>query len=343
MKSCKLIIKDEVNCKLEGLELPDRKTLYNMFSYEIPGARYLPSVRLGRWNGKVSYFALGGSTFINLLPEILPLLDKAGYDIELIDERNYSTNFDFSQVSEDTFSDHVWPKNHVMEGQPIKLRDYQVDVINTFLNNPQSIQEVATGSGKTITTAALSYSVQDYGRSIIIVPNKDLVRQTEADYINVGLDVGVYFGDRKDIGKKHTICTWQSLNNLMKVTKAGEAEISIGEFIEDVVCVIVDECFDGASKVLTPFGYIPINELKAGDSVVNYSESTKTFKEDTIIEQHINLTKSSTEKMYELEFDSGEKIKVTGNHKFLTTAGWVRADELTEKHEIITPNINTHN
>jgi len=263
MKQCKLIIKDEVNVKLEGLELGDRKTLLKMFEFEVPGARYLPSVRLGRWNGKTSYFALGGSTYINLLPEILPLLDQAGYDIDLDDQREYTTTFNFAQVSEETFKHKVWPAKHPMAGQPVVLRDYQIEIINNFLANPQSIQEVATGAGKTLTTAALSLSVEEYGRSIVIVPNKDLVRQTEADYINLGLDVGVYFGDRKELGRTHTICTWQSLNNMMKKTQSGEAEVSIVEFIEDVVCVMVDEVHmakaDALKALLTgPMARIPI-------------------------------------------------------------------------------------
>jgi hypothetical protein len=33
MKECKLIIRDEVNVKLEGLELGDRKTLMKMFEF----------------------------------------------------------------------------------------------------------------------------------------------------------------------------------------------------------------------------------------------------------------------------------------------------------------------
>jgi superfamily II DNA or RNA helicase len=90
-------------------------------------------------------------------------------------------------------------------------------------------------------TAALSWNVQPYGRSIVIVPNKSLVTQTEKDYVNLGLDVGVYFGDRKDYGKTHTICTWQSLNNLLKDSKEGTAKFTIQDFMEDVVCVIVDE------------------------------------------------------------------------------------------------------
>jgi superfamily II DNA or RNA helicase len=282
MKECKLIIKDEVNVKLEGLELGDRKTLMKMFEYEIPGARYLPSVRLGRWNGKVSYFSLGGSTFINLLPEILPLLDQAGYDIQLNDLREYTTTFNFNRVDENTFSNYVWPKKHPKEGEPIILRDYQVEVINRFLENPQCIQEVATGAGKTITTAALSYSIQEYGRSIVIVPNKSLVTQTEEDYKNVGLDVGVYFGDRKEIGKTHTICTWQSLNNMMKKTKEGDAEIPIGEFIEGVVCVIVDEVHQAKADALktlmtSVFSHVPIRWGLTGTIPKAKFEATSLF------------------------------------------------------------------
>jgi superfamily II DNA or RNA helicase len=241
MRTAKIIIRDEVNIKIEGLELDVRKKLVNTFKYEIPGARYQPAVRLGRWDGKVAYFQLGGSSYINLLPEIIPILEDFNYDIQLDDQRDYSTNFEFAPVTEETFSDRVWPATHPQAGQPIMLRDYQVKIVNEFLNNPQCLQEVATGAGKTIMTAALSHSMEKYGRSIVIVPNKSLVTQTEADYRNLGLDVGVYFGDRKEWGKTHTICTWQSLNVLMKNTKSGAGDVTISDFIEDVVCVMVDE------------------------------------------------------------------------------------------------------
>ena len=137
-----------------------------------------------------------------------------------------------------------------MAGQPIVLRDYQVKTINKFLEHPQSIQEIATGAGKTLITAVLSQKVEPYGRSIVIVPNKSLVTQTEEDYINMGLDVGVFFGDRKEFGKTHTICTWQSLNILLKKTKNSEALISIDEFLEGVVCVMVDEVHMAKADVL---------------------------------------------------------------------------------------------
>ena len=241
MRTATIIIRDEVNIKIEGLELDARRALVNAFKYDVPGARYLPAVRLGRWDGKVSYFQLGGSTYVNLLPEIIPILEKFNYDIELDDQREYSTTFDFERVTETTFSHIMWGPGHPIEGQPIVLRDYQVEIINNFLENPQCIQEIATGAGKTIMTAALSQRCEAHGRTIVIVPNKSLVTQTEKDYIALGLDVGVFFGDRKEFGKTHTICTWQSLNVLMKNTKNSVAEITIQDFIEDVVCVMVDE------------------------------------------------------------------------------------------------------
>ena len=243
MKTATIVIRDEVNIKIEGLELDARRSLVNAFKYDVPYARYLPAVRLGRWDGKVSYFQLGGSTYVNLLPEIIPILEKFNYDIDVDDQRDYSTTFEFKQVTEDSYAHIAWPKGHPATGEPMKLRDYQVEIINNFLANPQCLQEVATGAGKTVMTAALSDAVTAYGRSIVIVPNKSLVTQTEKDYINMGLDVGVYFGDRKEWGRQHTICTWQSLNVLLKNTKNGttEDDCTIGEFIEDVVCVIVDE------------------------------------------------------------------------------------------------------
>jgi superfamily II DNA or RNA helicase len=263
MASARLVIRDEVNVKIEGLDLHERKELSNKFKYEIPGARYLPAVRLGRWDGKVAFFQLGGSTYTNLLPEILPYLDSRGYNIELDDQRDYTTQFEFEEVTESTFAHKVWPAKHPMAGQPVVLRDYQIEIINKFLANPQCLQEIATGAGKTLITAALSFTCEPYGRTIVIVPNKSLVTQTEADYINLGLDVGVYFGDRKEFGRTHTICTWQSLNIMLKNTKSGEADVSIGEFIEGVVCIMVDEVHmakaDALKTLLTGvMAHIPI-------------------------------------------------------------------------------------
>ena len=261
MPHCNIIIKDEVNVKLDGLDLVTRRKLTNKFKYEIPGARFMPAVKLGRWDGTVSFFSQGGLTYVNLLEQIMPMLEENNYTFDL-DDRRTAWDLKFEPVKEDTFSSVTWPEGHTHEGQPIALREHQVEVINNFINNPQCLQEVATAAGKTIITAALSKLIEPYGRSIIIVPNKSLVTQTEEDYINMGLDVGVYFGDRKEPGRTHTICTWQSLNILEKKRLNAEDDL-IEEFKRDVVCVIVDEVHQAKADVLrrlltNVYGYVPI-------------------------------------------------------------------------------------
>jgi superfamily II DNA or RNA helicase len=253
VKSCKLIIKDEVNIKVEGLELTTRKKLSNKFKFEIPWARYQPSYRLGRWDGTVQFFSIGGVGYLNHVEEILEVLESEKYDIEVEDHRKHGP-IEFDEIDENFWSHINWPAGHHLAGQPIILRDYQVEVINACIKNPQSISEVATGSGKTIITATLSKIFEKYGRTLTIVPNKSLVEQTEEDFINCQLDVGVYYGDRKELNKTHTICTWQSLNSLDKKIK-DEAVLTLAEFLEGVNAVIVDEAHgisgDVLKKILT--------------------------------------------------------------------------------------------
>ena len=249
----KLTIRDEVNIKFEGLSLEARKKLTNAFKFEIPYARYQPAYKLGRWDGMVSLFGLGGTGYLSQLETILGILGQLGIEIDELDDLRIISKIQFEPVTESYWADQgkVWPKGHPAAGQPIMLRDYQVEAINAFLTNTQALQEIATGAGKTITTATLSQLAEKYGRTITIVPNKSLVEQTEEDFINVGLDVGVYYGDRKDLNKTHTICTWQSLNILDKKSKNHEqATLTLAEFLDGVKTVIVDEVHMAKADVL---------------------------------------------------------------------------------------------
>ena len=262
-KTCTLRILDECNAKFDGLDPVIRREMVSTLKFEVPGARYMPAVKLGRWDGKKSFCTVGGQSYINLLDILLPMVTDKGYEIVLDDQRK-PFNIDLPTIDENLFEGRVWPAGHENEGEPIVLRDYQVECINEYLTNHQAIQEISTGAGKTILTAALSHLVEKHtgGRTIVIVPNKDLVRQTEEDYANVGLDTGVYYGDRKDIGKQHTICTWQSLNNLEKLGTVDGLNI-IEAFLEDVNCIICDEVHLAKADVLQnlltgPMANIPI-------------------------------------------------------------------------------------
>ena len=250
MPSCRLIIQDEVNIKIEGLPVDVRRKVSNKLKFEVPYARYMPQYKLGRWDGKVGFFGLGGSGYVNHLDVITSVLYEQGIEIDEIVDQREKVDLHFDTINDDFWGDKTWPKGHSAEGETIRLRDYQVEVVNNFASNPQALQEVATGAGKTIITATLSKMTETYGRSLVIVPNKSLVTQTEDDYKNCGLDVGVYFGDRKELGKTHTICTWQSLNILDKRHKYGDDVLSLAEFLEGVATVIVDEVHQAKAEVL---------------------------------------------------------------------------------------------
>jgi len=276
----KIELLDEVNCKIHGLNTSTRRKLYDRFSFMLPHAYHVPAFKMGRWDGKTNFFAIGGKTYTNLLEDILPILIEEGYEVSLVDNRiNY--DIDFHKIDREHFSERKWPEGHPVEGDPVILRDYQVEIINNFLENQKACQEVATGAGKTLITAALSDLVQrsftdeqmvmyklqtgrDGGaRTIVIVPNKGLVTQTEDDYRNLGLDVGVYYGDRKELNCTHTICTWQSLEIIQKNFREGKSDMSLEDFANGVMAVIVDEAHGAKADVLKkmligPFRNVPI-------------------------------------------------------------------------------------
>ena len=240
-----------MNIKFEGLAVETRRKIANKLKFDLPYARHMPSYKLGRWDGTKTYFGIGGTGYLAHLDVILPIIEDAGYEIDIEDLRQHS-QIEFEPITENYWADQgkTWPIGHPEAGTPIVLRDYQYDVVNKFLANTQALQEVATGAGKTITTATLSHLCEPYGRTMVIVPNKSLVVQTEEDYRNLGLDVGVYFGDRKELNRTHTICTWQSLNVLDKKSY-DNATLSLAEFIEGVAAIIIDEVHQAKAEVLT--------------------------------------------------------------------------------------------
>ena len=247
---CKIIINDEVNVKIDGLPVDVRRKISNKMKWQVPYARYLPQYKLGRWDGKVGFFGLGGNGYVNHLDKILQIIHEEGIEVDSIDDKRQKTDLNFNLIDKDYLANKKWPKGHQCEGQSIELRDYQVEVVNNFLRTPQSLQEVATGAGKTIITACLSSLCESIGRTVVIVPNKSLVTQTEEDYKTVGLDVGVYFGDRKELNRTHTICTWQSLNILDKRAKSGDSVLTLTEFLDGVKAIIVDEVHQAKADVL---------------------------------------------------------------------------------------------
>lgn len=313
-KTCTIRVLDEVNCAVLGLDDGHSQQLNKKYSPYMEGYFHSKKYKLGHWDGRISFYSKGGRTYTKLLPEIMVQVHKWGYKLKLVDNRS-PINLNIPSIDENYFSD-----------QDIILGDHQVKAANAIFENGGGIVRAGTGAGKTLICAAMAKQYVDVHnlKVLMIVPNTDLIYQGIEDFNNIGLDdVGEYSGDEKDLSHPITISTWQALQNNPQL---------MGMF----QVAIVDECFDGNSKVMTPDGYKHIKDMVTGDKVINYNEHTNEFKIDEVVKLHENIVISNAEKMYELLMDNGKTIKVTGNHKFLTSnRGWVRCDELTEMDNIL--------
>ena len=148
MNSCKLIVEDEVNIKIVGVAVDVRRKITAALKFPVPYARHMPHYKLGRWDGKIPFFNVGGTGYVNHLNTINEILAKNDYVIDDIEDNRQHLKLDFPQVTENYWAEQgvVWPKGHPAECEDIILRDYQVAAINNFLSNPQSLQEIATVS-----------------------------------------------------------------------------------------------------------------------------------------------------------------------------------------------------
>ena len=128
MTSCRIVIQDEVNVKVENLPVENRRKIANKLKFQVPYARYLPQYKLGRWDGNVAFFGIGGTGYVNHLDTIVNSLVEQGVEISEIVDNREKHDLSFSAITQDYWKDQgaVWPEGHQLEGQPIVLRDYQV-------------------------------------------------------------------------------------------------------------------------------------------------------------------------------------------------------------------------
>lgn len=214
-EKCCITITDEVECTVTGLNKQHHSHLYNEFGIMVENAFHMPSVKLGRWDGKVRFYDAYGKVSLRLLDEVIPYIVAWGYEVDIVDKRTPVAQ-PTKRVTEDQFAHMIG-----YGGKPLMIRPYQVECMNALVDNGSGFVIAATGAGKTLMTAALCDVYGDAGhKTLVIVPSGDLVTQTHKAFLMAGLDVGRYDGNNKEIDAQHVIATWQSLQNnphLMKL------------------------------------------------------------------------------------------------------------------------------
>ena len=232
MANVKIVIKDEVNAVLKGLDPETLNECREVLTYYVPGFVHMPSYRLGRWDGQIRLMKASGATHINLLDQIFPILDNNGYHVEIVEEYSYTDDVS-AQLQ---YIDETYLSEYTKDGNPITLWDHQVTAVNTCIKEGQGILELATGAGKTIICGIMSKIWQEFGRVVVIVPSIDLVVQTQYWFQQIGVQSGIWYGERKERGQT-TVSTWQSIDHFP-------------ELFADVKCVIVDEVHQAKAQIL---------------------------------------------------------------------------------------------
>jgi superfamily II DNA or RNA helicase len=230
MSTCVIQVLDEVNVRLVGLDELTLKTAIDALTFTVKNSQYMASVRMKHWNGKIALLKKTGLTYRHLIPKILPIIIRGGYEVA-IDDKRFDHKILVGEIGDDLFEGYEYKRfKGIMD-------EHQVEAINQITSNVNGIIVLATGGGKTIITAGLAQLYAPYGKVLIIVPRIDLVVETHATIVAMGIeDCGMVFGEFND-PRYITVTTWQSLQE-------------IPELFAEVASVIVDEAHGADAKVL---------------------------------------------------------------------------------------------
>lgn len=295
----------------------------NLFSAFAPGYRFNPRYKHHLWDGRTRcYSPITQLLPIGLVSNLINWCKTKKYTYELKNFDDFTDTIDFNKLS-------TIINSYISD---FDARDYQLKAIYQALTNKRGILLSCTGSGKSLMIyGILRYllSVKKLKRMILIVPNVSLVEQMYSDFRDYGWEDLENYVELLYAAKKPThklpilISTWQSLQDHDK------------EFFEKYQAVIVDECVNENTMILTPTGEKKIKDIKEGDLVISYNETTKIFEPNKVIEVHQNHNSSKNAKMLRLELEDGKILELTDNHPVYTTnRGWVRAGELKEDDDI---------
>jgi len=233
--------KNEVYLVLDDMTDSTRQELTQFFTFEVPGASFMPSFRNKMWDGKIRLFSPAtGEIYVGLLQYIRGFCRKNGIDY-ILEEGVENERVIVRQVVRD-FIKSLKPKSG---GKSLKVRDYQIDAVHHAIARNRALLVSPTASGKSLIIYSLVRYYHMMGlKTLILVPTTSLVEQMYSDFEDYGWSSGtycqrVYQGHSSKVEKDVVISTWQSIYKLPK------------KYFEQFGCVIGDEAHMFKAKSLT--------------------------------------------------------------------------------------------
>lgn len=212
------------------------RELSEAFTFEVPGAKFMPSFRKRHWDGKIRLIKAGtNKVYSGLLHSIKDWAKENQY--------SFDTDLTF-----DTPTTPLTFSKWYASGQRIYPKDHQAQAIFKSQKYKRAIFLSPTASGKSliIYTIARTLLSKTEGKVLILVPTTSLVEQLYSDfqdYANGEWDVEanctrIYSGMQRE-DKRIVISTWQSLYDLPSA------------YFDSYGAVIGDECHLYKSKEIS--------------------------------------------------------------------------------------------
>lgn len=236
--------KNEVFLRVDT-EASTARSLSEHFTFEVPGAKFMPAYRNRIWDGKIRLFSpSNGELYLGLLSYLEKWLEDWDEPYKISEELK-----DEKQIDRPILDGFIKGLKLKSRGKAIKPRDYQVDAVDFAIRKHRALLLSPTASGKSLIIYILVryYEIllreHQNDKILILVPTTSLVEQMYSDFIDYGwLEAymqKIYSGHDKNVSKKVVISTWQSIYKFPK------------KYFEQFGCVIGDEAHLFKAKSLT--------------------------------------------------------------------------------------------
>jgi len=192
--------------------------LSDQFTFDVPGAKFMPQYRSKYWDGKIRLFnTQTGEIYVGLLDKIINFCKNYDYTYEFVDNKFYGLPFEVNEgISKEGVKDYI---TSISRHTP---RDYQIEGVYDALRHNRKLLVSPTASGKSLMIySIIRYYVEKYQNILLIVPTTSLVEQMYKDFEDYGWDVGsfchkIYAGKERQTDSQVIITTWQSIYKLPK-------------------------------------------------------------------------------------------------------------------------------
>ena len=184
------------------------------FTFEVPGAKFMPAVRNKVWDGKIRLLnTMTGMIYAGLIPYILKFCNT----------REYHVAIDKGLVPNNVVNDDAGMQLAEEFNSTFVPRDYQNEAVVHALRSERALLLSPTASGKSFIIYLLTrFHVESANRKVlIVVPTTSLVEQMASDFVeyNNGNELSIHKirgGIDKNVDADITITTWQSVYKLRK-------------------------------------------------------------------------------------------------------------------------------